>query len=139
LTIDASKLSTNLVPQPQSLRLQKQGAIAIIADYPSFALRGVVEGFYGPPWSHADRLDVLRFEGQHGMNLYIYGPKDDPYHRKLWREPYPPEQLKRMGKLAGTAREYFVDLSFAISPGLSMIYSSESDFQTLSHKLESVA
>ena len=111
---------------------------AIITDYPSFPIRGIVEGFYGPPWSHADRLDVLRFEGQHGMNIYIYGPKDDPYHRKLWREPYPPEQLKHMGELADTARENFVDLSFAISPGLSMIYSSEADFQTLARKLESV-
>ncbi|MBZ5665123.1 MAG: beta-N-acetylglucosaminidase domain-containing protein [Acidobacteriia bacterium] len=138
LATGASNLSTGLVPRPQSVRLQENGAEAMIADYPSFPIRGMVEGFYGPPWSHADRLEVLRFEGQHGMNIYIYGPKDDPYHRKLWREPYPPEQLKRMGELADTARENFVDLSFAISPGLSMIYSSDSDFQTLAHKLESV-
>jgi hypothetical protein len=138
LATGASKLSTDLVSRPQSVRLQENGAEAVIADYPSFPIRGIVEGFYGPPWSHADRLDVLRFEGQHGMNIYIYGPKDDPYHRKLWREPYPPEQLKHMGELADTARDNFVDLSFAISPGLSMIYSSEADFQTLAHKLESV-
>lgn len=139
LTTAAESLPTNLVPRPQSVRVQENGAEVIIADYPSFPVRGIVEGFYGPPWSHADRLDVLRFEGQHGMNIYIYGPKDDPYHRKLWREPYPPEQLKRMGELADTARENFVELSFAISPGLSMIYSSEADFQTLAQKLESVA
>ena len=139
LTTAAESLSTDLIPRPQSVRVQENGAEVVIADYPSFPIRGIVEGFYGPPWSHADRLDVLRFEGQHGMNIYIYGPKDDPYHRKLWREPYPPEQLKRMGELADTARENFVDLSFAISPGLSMIYSSEADFQTLAHKLESVA
>ena len=138
LATGAAKLSTDLVPMPQSVRLQENGAEGIIADYPSFPVRGIVEGFYGPPWSHGNRLDVLPFEGQHGMNIYIYGPKDDPYHRKLWREPYPPEQLKHMGELADTARENFVDLSFAISPGLSMIYSSEADFQTLAHKLESV-
>jgi hypothetical protein len=138
LATGASKLWTDLVPRPQSVRLQENGAEAIIADYPSFPIRGIVEGFYGPPWSHADRLDVLRFEGQRGMNIYIYGPKDDPYHRKLWREPYPPEQLRSMGELADTARENFVDLSFAISPGLSMVYSSETDFQTLVQKLESV-
>ncbi len=139
LTIEPSKLSTNLVPHPQSLLLQKQGAIAIIADYPSFALRGVVEGFYGPPWTHADRLELLHFEGQHGMNIYIYGPKDDPYHRKLWREPYPAEQLERLGELADTAKENFIDFTFAISPGLSMVYSSEADFQALARKLDSVA
>ena len=139
LTTRVAKLPTDLVPRPQSVRLQEDGAEVILADYPSFPVRGIVEGFYGPPWSHADRLDVLRFEGQHGMNLYIYGPKDDPYHRKLWREPYPPKQLKHMGELAATARENFVDLSFAISPGLSIIYSSEADFQTLARKLESVS
>ena len=138
LATAAGSLSTDLVPRPQSVRVQENGAEVVIADYPSFPIRGIVEGFYGPPWSHADRLDVLRFEGQHGMNIYIYGPKDDPYHRKLWREGYPPEQLKHMGELADTARENFVDFSFAISPGLSMIYSSEADFQTLAHKLESV-
>jgi hypothetical protein len=138
LATAASKLSTDLVPQPQSVRLQENGAEAVIADYPSFPIRGIVEGFYGPPWSYADRLDVLRFEGQHGMNIYIYGPKNDPYHRKLWREPYPPEQMQHLGELAAAAHENFVDLSFAISPGLSMIYSSEADFETLAHKLESV-
>jgi hypothetical protein len=138
LAIKGPKLSTDLIPRPQSVRSQENGAEIVLADYPSFLVRGIVEGFYGTPWSHADRLDVLRFEGQHGMNIYIYGPKDDPYHRKLWREPYPVEQLKHLGELAETARENFVDLSFAISPGLSITYSSETDFQTLVHKLENV-
>lgn len=139
LATEASKLSTDLIPRPQSVRSQKGGTEVVIADYPSFPIRGLVEGFYGPPWSHADRLDVLRFQGQHGMNIYIYGPKDDPYHRKLWREPYPPEQMKRLGALAAAARENFVDFSFAISPGLSMIYSSEAEFQTLARKIASVS
>jgi beta-N-acetylglucosaminidase len=138
LATGAATLSTDLIPRPQSVRVQENGAEVVMADYPSFPIRGIVEGFYGPPWSHSDRLDVLRFEGQHGMNIYIYGPKDDPYHRKLWREPYPPEQLKHIGELAEAAKENFVDLSFAISPGLSMVYSSETDFQTLVHKLEDV-
>jgi hypothetical protein len=139
LTTEVANLATDLIPRPQSVRLQEDGAEVVLADYPSFPVRGIVEGFYGPPWSHTDRLDVLRFEGKHGMNLYIYGPKDDPYHRKLWREPYPSKQLKHLGELASMARENFVDLSFAISPGLSIIYSSEADFQTLARKLDSVS
>lgn len=138
LAIQPSKLETELIPRPQSVRLTANGAQAVIADYPSVPMRGVVEGFYGQPWSHSDRLDILRFEGQHGMNLYLYGPKDDPYHRKLWRDPYPPDQLKHLGELARTARENFVDFSFAISPGLSMTYSSDADFQALTRKVESV-
>ena len=32
-----------------------------ITDYPTVAFRGVVEGFYGQPWSHKDRISQLRF------------------------------------------------------------------------------
>ena len=42
---------------------------------------GVVEGFYGRPWTEAERRMMLHFLGEHGMNLYVYAPKDDPYHR----------------------------------------------------------
>ena len=33
-----------------------------------FAIRGVIEGFYGNPWTHEQRLDCIRFIGRHGMN-----------------------------------------------------------------------
>ncbi len=138
LAIPAAKLDAELIPRPQSVRIADHGARCVIADYPSFPVRGVVEGFYGKPWSQSDRLAILRFEGRHGMNLYLYGPKDDPYHRRLWRDPYPPEQLRRLGELARAARENFVDFSFAISPGLSMTYSSDADFQALVRKIDSV-
>jgi hyaluronoglucosaminidase len=32
-----------------------------VDDYPSLAWRGVVEGFYGVPWSHEARLRMLDF------------------------------------------------------------------------------
>ncbi len=129
---------TRLIPRPQAVRVERGGASAVIADYPSFPERGIVEGFYGTPWSHADRLNMLRFEGQHAMNVYYYAPKDDPYHRKLWREPYPPAPAAKLRQLAQTARASFVDFCFAISPGLSMTYSSEADFSTLVNKLAGV-
>lgn len=136
--IPASRLEAELIPRPQSTHWDNYRTRFVIADFPSFAIRGVVEGFYGPPWSHADRLDILSFEGRHGMNLYLYGPKDDPYHRKLWRESYPPDQLKRLGELANAAHENFVDFSFALSPGLSMTYSDDADFNILVRKLDSI-
>ncbi len=115
------------------------GHAVFLADYPSFPERGVVEGFYGTPWSHQDRLDILDFEGAHGMNVYYYAPKDDPYHRRLWRQPYPPDRFRQLGALARAARDNFVNFCFAISPGLSMTYSSERDFADLTAKLDSVA
>lgn len=127
-----------LIPKPQAVRVERGGARAFIADYPSLPERGIVEGFYGTPWNHADRLSILRFESQHAMNVYYYAPKDDPYHRKLWREPYPPAPAAKLRELVHTSRANFVDFCFAISPGLSMTYSSEADFSTLVNKLESV-
>jgi hypothetical protein len=133
--------SNALEPPPKSRFVQRTGrnSFVVIADYPSFPERGIVEGFYGTPWSTQDRLDMMRFEGQHGLNVYYYAPKDDPYHRKLWREPYPPEQMNALKELVDAARANFVDFCFAISPGLSMTYSDDEDFAKLTAKLESVS
>ncbi len=132
-------LASTLIPRPQTVRVERNGLSVVIADFPSFAERGVVEGFYGTPWTQQDRLEVLRFEGAHSMNVYYYAPKDDPYHRKLWRQDYPPEDLHRLGELVDAAHHNFVDFCFAISPSLTMAYLSEPDFHVLTNKLASVS
>jgi hypothetical protein len=134
------ELAVSLTPAPKSISVKRsrRSATATIADFPSFRERGIVEGFYGTPWSHQDRIDILRFEGAHGMDVYYYAPKDDPYHRRLWSDPYPPREFKRLGELVSTAHANFVDFCFAISPGLSMVYSSAEDFAKLTAKLASV-
>src|SRR5258706_10868738 len=48
-----------------------------------FVHRGIIEGFYGPPYSHADRLWLIDKLGAWGLNRYVYAPKDDPLHRVL--------------------------------------------------------
>ena len=55
----------------------------------TFAYRGVIEGFYGPPWSHENRLHLLRHMPTWNMNLYICSARNDPYHRFHWDVPYP--------------------------------------------------
>jgi hypothetical protein len=137
---NASAAASVLTPVPKASMIESLGRASglLISDYPSFPERGIVEGFYGTPWSSQDRLDMLRFEGQHGMNVYYYAPKDDPYHRRLWREPYPPEQMSALEELVDAARANFVDFCFAISPGLSMTYSDDEEFAELTAKLESV-
>lgn len=104
-----------------------------------FENRGVIEGFYGPPWSHQDRLDMIRFMGRVGMNMYFYGPKDDPFHREKWREPYPADQIARIGDLVKVGADNGVDIWFAVSPGLSMTYSDSADYRALLAKLDAVA
>ena len=64
----------------------------------SFRRRGIVEGFFGPLWSMAHRKELFEFGAARGMNTYLYAPKDDPYHRKYWRRPYPARRVARGGK-----------------------------------------
>ena len=88
-----------------------------ITDWPSVSCRGVIEGFYGNPWSHKDRLRQFDFYGKNKMNIYVYGPKDDPYHRAKWREPYPEKEAALLRELVEAAHRNKVQFVWAIHPG----------------------
>jgi hyaluronoglucosaminidase len=100
-----------------------------------FAVRGVVEGFYGTPWSHDARLELLEFLGQQGMNAYAYAPKDDAKHRAQWRVSYSDDELARFEALATRARDGGVRFGFAVSPGLDITYEAREDRAILLEKL----
>ena len=101
----------------------------------SFAVRGVVEGFYGTPWNHDARLEVIEFLARRGMNAYAYAPKDDTRQRTEWRTPYPAAELTALTELAGHAAAHGVRFGFAISPGLDIAYESATDRAALLSKL----
>ncbi|MED4203633.1 beta-N-acetylhexosaminidase family protein [Neobacillus mesonae] len=107
-----------------------------IRDWPEMPIRGSIEGFYGPPWTHKDRLNQLEFYGENKLNTYIYAPKDDPYHRENWREPYPEKELARITELIEKAQENHVKFTFSLSPGQSICYSGNQDFDVLTKKME---
>jgi len=98
-------------------------------------LRGVVEGYYGRPWSGEERRSVIRFLGAHGMNTFVYGPKNDPYHRDRWRELYPEDVLDDLRITATEARRARVRFIYALSPGLDICYACDADFDALTAKL----
>ena len=108
-----------------------------IKDYPDTPLRGVIEGFYGNPWSTEDRKAQFDFYGQNKMNIYVYGPKDDPYHRSQWRESYPEEQGKEIAELAQYARENKVDFMWAVHPGEDIQW-NETDSKNVVKKFENM-
>ncbi len=99
-------------------------------------LLGIVEGFYGPLWDKLDRLSMIEFMYRIGMNVYIYAPKWDPYHRDRWRSPYPGNYLDMFAELIDEGRRKGVELVYAISPGLDLVYSSREDLNLLIRKLE---
>lgn len=104
-------------------------------NYPDMKLRGIIEGFYGKPWSMQERLDSIKTLSGHKMNTYIYAPKDDSYHRDKWYKQYPDEELDKIKKLYCICKESYVDFVYSISPGISMKYSDDKDFNKLTAKL----
>ena len=108
---------------------------AAYADWPDVPFRGTVEGFYGTPWSHEARLSQLEFYGKNKMNVYIYGPKDDPWHRDKWRVPYPEAEAKRIAELVEAAKKNYVNFYWAIHPGVDIKWNNE-DRDALVAKLE---
>ncbi|ASK62324.1 beta-N-acetylhexosaminidase [Virgibacillus phasianinus] len=109
-----------------------------IRDWPKMPLRGVIEGFYGKPWSHEDRLSQMKFYGENKLNTYVYAPKDDPYHLSKWREPYPENRLNLLKGLVEKAEQNHVQFVFGLSPGTSVCYSGNDDFALLMDKMQSM-
>ena len=100
--------------------------VVTVCDAPTLPLRGVIEGFYGPPWPHEVRLDLIDFMGRNKMNLYVYGPKDDPYHRTpSWREPYPAGEAAKIAELVKACKENLVEFAWAIHPGGDIRWDAE--------------
>ena len=88
-----------------------------VTDYPSVTQRGLVEGYYGNPYSEADRMSLFEFFGRNKMNVYIYGPKDDKYHKDKWRENYPEAEAAKITEYINAAKANKVEFVWAIHPG----------------------
>ncbi len=113
-------------------------APVVVSDWPEVAFRGVVEGFYGTPWSHERRLSLIRFMGETKLDTYIYGPKDDPFHSSPnWRKPYPPAEAARIRELVEACRAQHVDFVWAIHPGKDIRW-NDADFAAVLAKFEAM-
>ncbi|WP_125702183.1 beta-N-acetylglucosaminidase domain-containing protein [Lacticaseibacillus daqingensis] len=106
-----------------------------VHESPEMPIRGVIEGFYGQPWSDQARKDLFAFMGEHRMNVYIYSPKDDDYLRKDWRALYPADQLAALKTLVDSATANHVQFVYTLSPGNDIAYGSDADYQATVAKL----
>ncbi|MFJ9851664.1 beta-N-acetylglucosaminidase domain-containing protein [Streptomyces sp. NPDC101150] len=116
----------------------RQLASVVVRDWPGTAVRGTAEGFFGQPWSRAQRLAQLDFMGRTKQNRYLYAAGDDPYRQARWRDPYPAEQRAGFRALAERARANHVTLGWAIAPGQAMCMSSEEDLRALRRKVDAM-
>ncbi len=100
-----------------------------------FAASGIVEGFYGRPWSHDERRRVILLLARLDQGIYIYGPKNDPLHRDEWRTPYDDAAIARFAELQELGAMLGVTMSFGISPGKDMDLDDPDERATLVAKL----
>ena len=105
----------------------------------SFPIRGVIEGYYGKPWTGDQRCDLFAFMQAQGMNSYFYAAKYDAYHRERWQELYRPDDLRELRRVAERAAACGVDFWYCIAPGLTFCYSDEEDMCRLLAKTMSIA
>ncbi len=89
---------------------------------------GVVEGFYGRPWTVEQRKRLFSRMGlEFGMNTYLYAPKDDSKHRAYWRDLYLIEEAEALRELIEACEKFNINFVYAISPGLDITYSSQKE------------
>ena len=97
-------------------------------------LKGYLEGYYGRLLSWQDRSALLKTLSRLEMNMYIYGPKEDPYHRIDWFKPYPDNELENFKNFKKEASKLGITPYFSLSPGLSYGKDEELDLENLKNK-----
>lgn len=97
----------------------------------TFRRRGIVEGFFGPPWSVEQRCALFEFGARRAMNCYLYAPKDDPYHRERWREPYPAAAWAELRRLIAAAQANGIEFVYGFHPGQGLRFGADEPIDVL--------
>ena len=77
---------------------------------------GIIEGYYGQPWTWEERAEQVAFLAPHGYSFFLYAPKADAYLRKRWQEDYPAHIRDALTRFAGQCRAAGVRFGVGLSP-----------------------
>ncbi len=77
---------------------------------------GIIEGYYGKPWSWAGRADQVSFLAPHGYRFFMYAPKADAFLRKRWREAHPAAETSALKAFSAHCRSSGVRFGVGLSP-----------------------
>lgn len=116
--------------------LETDSDVLELIDGPDFPVRGVVEGFYGKPWTHAQKSKGIEFFADCNMNTYFLAPKDDPLQRFNWRSSFTAEYLNSSKELIDLGKVHGIDFVLCVSPGLSVEYSNEADVDAIVNRFK---
>ena len=99
-------------------------------------IKGYIEGYYGRLMSWEDRSFLLKTLSKLSMDFYIYGPKEDPFHRYDWSTPYPDDTLIKFQSFRQEASKLGVRPYFALSPGLPSGKNKQAEHKALKEKIK---
>ena len=77
---------------------------------------GIIEGFFGRPYTWEERTDMVRALAPAGYGFYLYAPKIDGHLRRRWREPYPDATLEHLAAFAQACRDAGARFGVGLSP-----------------------
>jgi protein O-GlcNAcase/histone acetyltransferase len=99
-------------------------------------LSGVIEGFYGKPWTPSERVELFDWMARWGLNTYFYAPKDDLHHRALWRERYAEADASVLAQTVAECGRRDIRFVYALSPGLDIRYADDIETDRIRERFE---
>ncbi len=115
------------------------GSELFIADAPASKFRGVIETFYGPVYSEADRLALMPYLADMKFNQYIYAGKMDIYTDWVgtyWSGEWPADYIAMLGRMTAgiKAAGMMPGVQLRIDEG-SIVFSSDADMAVFLDKV----
>ena len=77
---------------------------------------GIIEGFFGTPWSMDSRLALISQLNGDRIGFYIYAPKNDSRLRKNWMNELPENYISELNILAESAHNRGIKFGIGFSP-----------------------
>jgi hyaluronoglucosaminidase len=77
---------------------------------------GIIEGYFGRPWSWDERRAVIETLAPHGYSFFHYAPKADPFLRRRWTEAHPQEDASEIKNFARFCKNLGVRFGVGLSP-----------------------
>jgi hypothetical protein len=77
---------------------------------------GIIEGFFGRPWSWEGRRWLMEALAPAGYGFFLYAPKADAFLRRRWRENHPEAELQALADFAAACRKAGVRCGVGLSP-----------------------
>jgi hypothetical protein len=77
---------------------------------------GIIEGYFGVPWAHAERKHVAAQVRQLGYSFFHYAPKADAFLRRRWRERHADAASAELAELSSHCRGLGIRFGIGLSP-----------------------